>query len=333
MQLADPPPRAGQHLDGEPPARTDGRDQPRQIGPCQHVHGLAVAVPSAAALFVATLLEALALVGTLMRHGLIAQDVAARDIPIRRPVRRPIARLTRSQRVRAPRRRIRRRTRHDGGCDPRQPPSLRQPDVPDYPYKLNGPEGLLAHYTTAETAFEYVLPDHQLRLSPYRLMRDPAENKDIVPGTGTTARRRRTSTSRYRAMLDGIKACATTAASSASPATSRRRRTFGCCWARPRMWEQYADRHRGVCLLFDGERLRNRLATALSEQGILSWLGEIDYTAAGIAGSTALRYFDDPDLRGQRTRSTAIADHIDEATATSSSSRATTSRPSTSTAP
>jgi hypothetical protein len=41
-------------------------------------------------------------------------------------------------------------------------------------------EGLLTHYTKASIAFEDILPG-QLRLSPYRKMRDPAENKDILP--------------------------------------------------------------------------------------------------------------------------------------------------------
>ena len=51
-------------------------------------------------------------------------------------------------------------------------------------YTFSKPEGLLAHYTTAAVAFEHVLPERRLRLSPYRLMRDPAENKDLIPGTG-----------------------------------------------------------------------------------------------------------------------------------------------------
>ena len=40
-------------------------------------------------------------------------------------------------------------------------------------YTFTKPEGLLAHYTKASTAFEHILPG-KLRLSPYRLMRDPA---------------------------------------------------------------------------------------------------------------------------------------------------------------
>lgn len=41
---------------------------------------------------------------------------------------------------------------------------------------------------------------------------------------------------------------------------------FGCCWARPRLWEQYGDEHRGVCLVF------NR---ALFEEALQNSLGKI----------------------------------------------------------
>jgi hypothetical protein len=59
-------------------------------------------------------------------------------------------------------------------------------------YTLNKPEGLLAHYTSAEVAFEHILPTNRLRMSPYRFMRDPVENKDIVPGMLRMGRHART---------------------------------------------------------------------------------------------------------------------------------------------
>ena len=43
---------------------------------------------------------------------------------------------------------------------------------------------------------------------------------------------------------------------------------FGRCYARPRMWEQYAEGHRGLCLLFHHERLIETISAALGEQ---SW--------------------------------------------------------------
>jgi hypothetical protein len=58
--------------------------------------------------------------------------------------------------------------------------------VAEREYTFQKPEGLLAHYTSAAVAFGHILPSGQLRMSPYRRMRDPAENKDIVPGTAWT---------------------------------------------------------------------------------------------------------------------------------------------------
>jgi hypothetical protein len=41
---------------------------------------------------------------------------------------------------------------------------------------------------------------------------------------------------------------------------------FGRGWARARMWEQYAERHRGVCLLFDRRKLRETILHSLASQ-------------------------------------------------------------------
>jgi hypothetical protein len=48
-------------------------------------------------------------------------------------------------------------------------------------YTFTKREALLAHYSNASSVFEHILSSGKLRLSAYRLMRDPAENKDIRP--------------------------------------------------------------------------------------------------------------------------------------------------------
>jgi len=45
------------------------------------------------------------------------------------------------------------------------------------PPKIREPGRWLAHYTTAVAAFEDILPKRRLRMSPYHLMRDPAETR------------------------------------------------------------------------------------------------------------------------------------------------------------
>lgn len=78
------------------------------------------------------------------------------------------------------------------------------------------------------------------------------------------------------------------------------------------MWEQYADQHRGACLLFDGERLKASLETAFKQQRILSWLRAVRYTPAGMMGSALLKYFDDPRIfEGHSPRAIAVAEFVE----------------------
>jgi hypothetical protein len=47
--------------------------------------------------------------------------------------------------------------------------------------RIGTPPGALnAHYTSAATAFDYILPTRRMRLSAFALMSDPQENKDCV---------------------------------------------------------------------------------------------------------------------------------------------------------
>jgi hypothetical protein len=48
-------------------------------------------------------------------------------------------------------------------------------------------------------------------------------------------------------------------------------------WARPRMWEQYADHHTGVCLVFDKKKFENAFAERVSEISSFSYSQPIKY--------------------------------------------------------
>lgn len=176
-------------------------------------------------------------------------------------------------------------------------------------YTFDRPEGLLAHYTKASVAFEHVLPERRLRMSPYRDMRDPAENKDIVPGLtywGDPADPEgawEDAAAGIRAIRDSCRVLSLTR--DADGATEN----FGSCWARPRMWEQYADEHRGVCLLFDRANLVSALGSELKERGPL-YLNEVRYTPAGIAESATQNLIDERILDTAQ-RPTAIAEYIE----------------------
>jgi hypothetical protein len=151
--------------------------------------------------------------------------------------------------------------------------------VPPEGYTFTKPEGLLAHYTKASTAFEDILPG-KLRLSPYRLMRDPAENKDIEPST-VTRHGRDTFADAWaliKAERDRMRVLSFTRDAEERGGFP----DFDCCWARPRMWEQYGDEHRGACLLFDPIRLERAIREQWPDDRTRH-LGNVEY---GRDGST-----------------------------------------------
>lgn len=159
-------------------------------------------------------------------------------------------------------------------------------------YSFREPEGLLAHYTKAATAFEHIVPSGKLRMSPYSEMRDPAENKDVLPATGywpgetdnETALRAWSETlaiiKQYR---DSARLLSFTRDADEPPAQWPR---FGCCWARPRMWEQYGDAHYGVCLVFDTERLEKAVAEEIPPFQGDFYFDAVRYLPEGISGGS-----------------------------------------------
>ena len=175
-------------------------------------------------------------------------------------------------------------------------------------YVLAKPEGLLAHYTKASTAFEDILPG-KLRLSPYRKMRDPAEHKDIEPSIGSPRHGSDADRdfadvwARIKTIRDRMRVLSLTRDSEEPGDTFPE---FDCCCSRPRMWEQYGDDHRGACLLFD----RSRLERAVRADKRTRHFRDVEYDRQasiepfqrGLSANEILRDRD-PDR--------AVADHID----------------------
>lgn len=179
-------------------------------------------------------------------------------------------------------------------------------------YTFTKPEGLLAHYTTAAAAFEHILPTGKLRLSPYRLMRDPIENKDILPSIawhGSPPDADRAIQAVYtelRAARDRMRVLSFTRDADRRAEYSG----FDCCWSRPRMWEQYADVHRGVCLLFDRRELERAAGDAWPREH--TYIRDVDYTREGIAAAGGpIRTLIDQRVFDDKERAQAIVEYID----------------------
>lgn len=135
------------------------------------------------------------------------------------------------------------------------------------------PHSRFFHYTTAKAAFEHILPDGQLRFSRYLDMRDPLENKSwrfLGGGWGGDQNRqfadyvefnRRANYIRERSFLLSM------TIDVPPHEETQEEEPFCWGWARARMWEQYAERHEGVCLVFDREQLIAAMKSSLHEQG------------------------------------------------------------------
>jgi hypothetical protein len=187
---------------------------------------------------------------------------------------------------------------------------------PEPPADIAQPGRWLAHYTSAATAFEYILPTRRLRLSPYRLMRDPVENKDPLIGTAyfsedvekpdpaRPARSLSEANRQVKNIRDGMRLLSLTRDMDSPPGAFL---SLGCCWARPRMWEQYADLHRGVCLVFEQDALIAAVTAELGADKVFT--GPVLYTPAGPAQSES-RFIVDDRLFDDDQREQAVLDHI-----------------------
>src|SRR5919108_6264993 len=113
---------------------------------------------------------------------------------------------------------------------------------------ITRPGPWVAHYSTAQAVFGHILPSKQLRLSPYRAMRDPMENKDLLFGARRWEEPEEEAVGTLLDFADAInrvrdrmRVLSFTRDAMEYDGDSR---IYGCCWSRPRMWEQYADAHR-----------------------------------------------------------------------------------------
>lgn len=176
--------------------------------------------------------------------------------------------------------------------------------------ELNEPGPWIGHYTTAAAAFEHIIPTGELRMSPYHLMRDPAENKGFFP-SASPPRDQENPVQEWLAAGLALKEARdqtrlmslTCDAPDYEPAA----KVFGCCWARARLWEQYADVHHGACLVFDRALFEEALRDKLGEDRVS--FGEVEYTPMGVAESAAT-HISDQRLMDPTTREQAVSEYL-----------------------
>lgn len=144
--------------------------------------------------------------------------------------------------------------------------------------------GALCHYTKSEAAFQHILQDQALRMSPYARMRDPLENRQLAFVSANEVGNLQAEDSlldlgwliqqvRDRMVLLSL-------TGDAEDGYRPEHEPFMRAWARARLWEQYAENHAGVCIVFDRESILEDLSAHLTARGPTAGK-TVDYSPRG----------------------------------------------------
>ncbi|EAT13601.1 DUF2971 domain-containing protein [Bermanella marisrubri] len=143
------------------------------------------------------------------------------------------------------------------------------------------------HYTKAETALDFILKNRNLRLGSYDQTNDPKETKSWKFNFGTNENR---DLSKYKMEelsawlsfeLKGKAKLLCFSMDSAPLTGNHLNDIFNRGYCKPRMWAQYGQNHKGVCLVFDRSKLDKLIYERFSHDQILS--SSIEYKNRGIA--------------------------------------------------
>jgi hypothetical protein len=156
------------------------------------------------------------------------------------------------------------------------------------PAVLGNPGDCLYHYTKLSTAIESILPTWKLKMNPFSKMRDPRESKRWgLEGHGRGSADALEDVQKFaemNALAEELKDRVKVLALTRDDPSERSAETaiFGSGLAHPRLWEHYAESHRGVCLCFDRVMLTTRLTKKLARHGEVLH-GPIKYVDGEIA--------------------------------------------------
>ncbi len=155
---------------------------------------------------------------------------------------------------------------------------------------VTDPEKYLYHYTSAGTAIAHILKNQTLRLSPYTSTNDPKESKqwlfDFISyiDNSDLAEQQRDEMSEWLSGALKRDTRLVCFSRDTNPLTGNHLLDiFNRGYCKPRMWAQYGDKHKGVCLVFDSQRLQQQIGAQLAAHAPLM-RGAVQYRDRGIAG-------------------------------------------------
>lgn len=168
---------------------------------------------------------------------------------------------------------------------------------------IGKPGTFYAHYSSAYSAFRYIVPSGKLRLFPYAEMRDPLEAREwglhvvsiLDEPPESTPGDRALATEAVRLAAQRLKKrvkllCLTVDADLPFEQVG----AFARAYAKPRMWEQYADNHAGVCLLMTKAPMDDAMKETLRGRPV-GMTAHVTYTHTGLhdpRGPSALKGWD-----------------------------------------
>lgn len=138
----------------------------------------------------------------------------------------------------------------------------------------------LFHYTTYSSALNILL-SQQLRLGPLAKMNDPLEFEDrlkapfMCQGVCSDKEYMEKASLYEKAVTEKEKSVRFTSFSIDNYSV---RNIFSKGWARSRMWAQYADKHKGVCLVFDKANLIKAFESKYTNDKCRTYWRKINYT-------------------------------------------------------
>lgn len=143
------------------------------------------------------------------------------------------------------------------------------------------PDKYLYHYTSYTTALEYLLPSGTLRFNPYSNTNDPRESKDWLfslscPDELPEPGELNLINDKMNTILKRNTKVICFTKDVVDPSNPYIDRLVGRGFSHPRMWAQYSGNHKGVCLMFDKNKLEKIISDTFSNNNSL-YQGSVSY--------------------------------------------------------
>ena len=145
----------------------------------------------------------------------------------------------------------------------------------------------LCHYTKKDIALEKILFDKQIKFGRLRFTNDPKDSRFTLLPTLQDVELNWKWNPEIESLASNIQLdewkvlCLTKNLKSRT--TEGNSYLFQKGYCRPRMWAQYAENHKGVCLIFDGRQLHENIKRHASKKQCKVFHGSVSYRNAHIS--------------------------------------------------